>query len=158
MFVNPQADQAEIARTTAALGLDKPLWAQYGHFAVRALQGDLGDSFVHGAGALGLILDRLPATLELAVVAMLIAVLAGIPLGLWAGLRPDSLAGRTIMGGSIVGFSLPTFWVGLMLIMVFAVQLQWLPASGRGEAGAACSGCRRPCCPPTAGSTCCCRR
>ena len=131
MFVNPQADQAEIARTTAALGLDKPLWAQYAHFMRKALQGDLGQSFVHGVSATHLILDRLPATLELALVAMGIAIVLGIPLGLWAGLKPDSFAGRLIMGGSIVGFSLPTFWVGLMLIMVFAVQLQWLPASGR---------------------------
>jgi peptide/nickel transport system permease protein len=135
MFVNPQADQAEIARTTAALGLDKPLWAQYAAFVRKAVGGDLGDSFVFGSSALGLILSRLPATLELAVVAMGVAVLLGIPLGLWAGLKPESLAGRVIMGASIVGFSLPTFWVGLMLIMVFAVQLQWLPASGRGDTG-----------------------
>ncbi|MES2948571.1 MAG: ABC transporter permease [Pseudomonadota bacterium] len=132
LFVNPQADQAEIARTTAALGLDKPLWEQYAHFARNALHGDLGDSFVHGAGAMQLIVQRMPATAELALVAMGIAIALGIPLGLWAGLKPDGLAGRLIMGASIVGFSLPTFWVGLMLIMVFAVQLQWLPASGRG--------------------------
>ena len=132
MFVNPQADQAEIARTTAALGLDRPLWQQYASFMHKAAAGDLGDSFVHGAGAAGLIASRLPATLELAVVAMAIAIVVGIPLGLWAGLRSDGVPGRLIMGGSIVGFSLPTFWVGLMLIMVFAVQLQWLPAGGRG--------------------------
>jgi len=131
MFVNPQADQAEIARTTAALGLDKPLWEQYGQFVRKAIKGDLGQSFVHGASALQLILDRLPATLELALVAITIAIVFGIPLGLWAGLKPDTFVGRFIMGGSIIGFSLPTFWVGLMLIMVFAVHLQWLPASGR---------------------------
>ena len=131
MFVNPQADQAEIARTTAALGLDKPLWEQYGQFVRKAIKGDLGQSFVHGASALQLILDRLPATLELALVAITIAIVFGIPLGLWAGLKPDTFVGRFIMGGSVVGFSLPTFWVGLMLIMVFAVHLQWLPASGR---------------------------
>lgn len=133
MFVNPQADQAEIARTTAALGLDQPIWVQYAQFARKALHGNLGTSFVHGASAIGLIWERLPATLELAIVAIVIAIGLGIPLGLWAGLKPDGLAGRLIMGGSIVGFSLPTFWVGLMLIMVFAVQLQWLPASGRGD-------------------------
>ncbi|HET9644352.1 MAG TPA: ABC transporter permease [Burkholderiaceae bacterium] len=133
ILVNPQADQAEIEHTIAALGLDKPLWEQYATFVTKALHGNLGDSFVHGISALNLILTRLPATLELAVVAMLIAILLGIPLGLWAGLRPDSLAGRVIMGGSILGFSLPTFWVGLMLIMMFSVQLQWLPASGRGS-------------------------
>ena len=75
----------------------------------------------------------MPATLELAAAAMLIAIVLGIPLGLWAGLRPNGIAGRTIMAGSILGFSLPTFWVGLVLIMVFSVQLGWLPPNGRGE-------------------------
>ncbi|MBN8440713.1 MAG: ABC transporter permease [Thauera sp.] len=132
LLVDPNATAEDMARAAASLGLDQPLWAQYARFLGNALQGDLGNSFIHGVPALGLIVERLPATLELAVVAMLIAVLLGIPLGLWAGLRPDSWSGRTIMAGSILGFSLPTFWVGLMLIMVFAVQLGWLPASGRG--------------------------
>jgi peptide/nickel transport system permease protein len=74
----------------------------------------------------------MPATLELASAAMLIAIVFGIPLGLWAGLRPNGVAGRAIMSGSILGFSLPTFWVGLMLIMVFSVMLGWLPSNGRG--------------------------
>jgi peptide/nickel transport system permease protein len=82
--------------------------------------------------ALGLILERMPATMELAIAAMVIAVVLGIPLGLWAGLKPNGAAGRTIMAGSILGFSLPTFWVGLMLIMVFSVMLGWLPSNGRG--------------------------
>ncbi len=133
MFVNPQADAAEIARTTAELGLDKPIWAQYFNFVERALHGDLGRSFVYAEDAMQLILHRLPATMELAVAAMGLAVLIGIPLGLWAGLRPDSWPGKAIMTGSILGFSLPTFWVGLMLILTFSVQLQWLPSSGRGE-------------------------
>jgi peptide/nickel transport system permease protein len=132
ILISPQADQAEIARTVAALKLDRPLWEQYLAFLLHAAAGDLGRSFVFDAPAIQLILERMPATLELAVCAMLIAVLAGIPLGLWAGLRPDSFAGKTILAGSILGFSLPTFWVGLMLILVFSVQLGWLPASGRG--------------------------
>src|SRR6185503_18700717 len=77
--------------------------------------------------------ERLPATLELAAAAMVLAIVIGIPLGLVAGLRPHSFIGRTIMAGSILGFSLPTFWVGLVLIMVFSVQLGWLPPNGRGE-------------------------
>jgi len=80
-----------------------------------------------------LILHRLPATLELAVAALLLAVVLGVPLGLWAGMRPDNPVAKALMAGSIVGFSLPAFWVALMLIMVFSVQLGWLPASGRGE-------------------------
>ena len=133
ILINPQADQAEIARVTTAMGLDKPLWEQYTVFLKQAAVGDLGKSFVYNIPAIKLILERLPATMELALSAMLIAVLLGIPLGLWAGMRPDSWPGRLIMSGSILGFSLPTFWVGLMLIMVFSVQLGWLPSNGRGE-------------------------
>jgi peptide/nickel transport system permease protein len=132
ILINPQADQAEIARTTAAMGLDKPLIEQYFVFLRHAASGDLGNSFTFNVPAIRLILERLPATLELATAAMLVAVLLGIPLGLWAGLKPQSRVGKAIMAGSILGFSLPTFWVGLMLIMVFSVWLGWLPASGRG--------------------------
>ncbi len=132
ILINPQADQLERERAIAALGLDKPLWEQYSTFLKGAVTGDLGRSFVHATPALPLILERMPATLELAFAAMLIAVTIGLPLGLWAGLRPHGFAGRTIMAGSILGFSLPTFWVGLMLIMVFSVMLGWLPSNGRG--------------------------
>jgi peptide/nickel transport system permease protein len=133
ILLSPDADQVERARTIAAFGLDKPLWQQYFIFIQNAASGDLGRSFAFGTSALGLILERLPATMELAVCAILMSIVLGIPLGLWAGLRPHSWTGKSIMAVSILGFSLPTFWVGLMLIMVFAVQLGWLPASGRGE-------------------------
>ncbi|HET6265197.1 MAG TPA: ABC transporter permease [Usitatibacter sp.] len=133
LLVNPQADEVERARATAALGLDKPIIEQYGTFLAKAASGDLGRSFVFNIPAIQLILERLPATLELAAAAMVLAILIGIPLGLLAGLRPHSFIGRTIMAGSILGFSLPTFWVGLVLIMVFSVQLGWLPPNGRGE-------------------------
>jgi peptide/nickel transport system permease protein len=132
LLVNPEADDAERLRATIALGLDKPLAAQYGAFLVHAARGDLGRSFVYNIPAIQLILERLPATLELAFAATVIAIVIGIPLGLVAGLKPDSWIGRSIMAGSIVGFSLPTFWVGLVLIMVFSVQLGWLPPNGRG--------------------------
>ncbi|CAN7150392.1 MULTISPECIES: ABC transporter permease [unclassified Variovorax] len=132
ILISMDADQAERARLVESMGLDRPLLLQYQHFLSRALHGDLGKSFVHGVPAIALVLERLPATLELACVAMAIALLIGIPLGLWAGLRPESMAGKAIMTGSILGFSLPTFWVGLMLIVVFSVQLGWLPAGGRG--------------------------
>ena len=132
ILVNPQSDQKEIARAIAALGLDRPLLEQYFSFIKHAATGDLGRSFAFNVPAIGLILERMPATIELATAAMLIAVLLGIPLGLWAGLKPDSAAGKTIMAGSILGFSLPTFWVGLILIMVFSVWLGALPTSGRG--------------------------
>lgn len=132
VLISPEATQAERAALIISLGLDKPLWAQYLMFLQNALQGNLGVSFAYSVPAIGLIVERMPATLELAVVAIVIAILVGIPLGLWAGMKPKSAAGKTIMGLSILGFSLPTFWVGLMLIMVFAVSLGWLPSSGRG--------------------------
>ncbi len=133
ILINPEADIAEREAAVARLGLDRSLWEQYFRFLSGALQGDLGHSFVHNEPALTIILQRLPATLELAAGAMFLAILIGIPAGLIAGLKPHSRLGKGIMAGSILGFSLPTFWVGLMLIMVFAVYLGWLPASGRGD-------------------------
>lgn len=133
ILISPEADQHEIERATRALGLDKPLWEQYGIFVMNALKGDLGRSFVFNIPAIDLIVQRMPATLELAITATFMGVLLGIPLGMWAGLRPESFSGKVIMSGSILGFSLPTFWVGLMLIMIFAVFLGWLPSTGRGQ-------------------------
>lgn len=132
ILINPEADQAEIEQAIRALGLDRPIHEQYLFFVRNAAAGNLGKSFVFGEPALRLIVQRMPATLELAFVAMLIAIVLGIPLGIWAGLRPHSGVGKTIMAGSILGFSLPTFWVGIVLIMVFAVMLGWLPSTGRG--------------------------
>jgi peptide/nickel transport system permease protein len=133
ILISPEADQIERERAIQALGLDLPLWRQYLVFLGNALQGDLGRSFVFNEPALTLILQRMPATLELAVGATVLALVIGLPLGLYAGLRPNSPVSKGIMATSILGFSLPTFWVGLMLIMVFAVQLGWLPSTGRGE-------------------------
>jgi peptide/nickel transport system permease protein len=135
ILISPDADQAEIERAIKGLGLDLPLWQQYLVFVKNALQGDLGRSFVFNEPALKLILQRMPATLELAFISMLMAIVLGIPLGLWAGLRPEGAAGKSIMAGSILGFSLPNFWQGVMLIMVFSVMLGWLPSTGRGETG-----------------------
>ena len=133
MLINPESDQAEIDRVMTSMGLDKPWYVQYGYFVVNALRGDLGDSFIYGEPALQLIVHRIPATFELALVALLLAVVIGIPLGVYAGLFAESKISKTIMAGSILGFSLPTFWVGLMFIMVFAVILGWLPSTGRGD-------------------------
>lgn len=133
VLINPNATQIEKEKAIRDLGLDRPLWEQYFIFLKNAAQGELGKSFVHNRPAIKLILERLPATFELAACSMLIAVLLGIPLGLWAGLRPATIFGRSIMSGSIFCFSLPTFWVGLMMILIFAVQLNWLPSTGRGQ-------------------------
>ena len=133
MLINPEADQEDIEAAIRALGLDRPIHEQYWYFLVNALKGDLGKSFIFAEPALKLILQRMPATLELAFTAMIMAIFLGIPLGVFAGLRPHSKVSKTIMAGSILGFSLPTFWVGLMFIMIFAVMLGWLPSTGRGE-------------------------
>lgn len=132
MLASPDADQAERAALAARFGLDQPLPVQFTTFISNALQGDLGSSFVYGKSALAVIGERLPATIELAVLALTFSVLIGVPLGIVAGLRPKSLAGRAIMSTSIFGFSLPNFWIGLMLILLFSVYLGWLPAGGRG--------------------------
>lgn len=133
MLISPEADQAEITATIARMGLDKPLWEQFLTFINGAIHGDLGTSFIYNEPAVRLILDRFPATLELALAAILMAILVGIPLGVIAGLKPNGIAGRSIMTISILGFSLPTFWVGMMLMMIFAVNLGWLPSTGRGQ-------------------------
>ncbi len=132
ILVHPEADQIEKERARVALGLDKPVVEQYFIFLKGAVTGNLGNSFVYARPALDIIFERMPATMELAVLAMLISVFLGIPLGLYAGLRPNSPFSRLIMTSSIVGFSLPTFWVGLLLILFFAVTMGWLPSTGRG--------------------------
>jgi len=135
IFISPEADQIERERAKAALGLDRPVWEQYFVFLGAALRGDLGRSFVFNIPSITLILQRMPATLELAVSALVMGIVIGLPLGMYAGYRPNSAGAKAILAGSILGFSLPTFWVGLMLIMVFAVNLGWLPSTGRGETG-----------------------
>ena len=133
MLINPEADQAEIDRVIRDLGLDRPVSEQYWYFVLNAFQGDLGRSFIFGEPALKLIVQRMPATMELALVSLLMAVVFGIPLGIYAGLKPTSKISKTIMAGSILGFSMPTFWVGIILIMFFSVHLGWLPSTGRGD-------------------------
>jgi peptide/nickel transport system permease protein len=133
IMISPDADQAEIEAATQRLGLDKPLYEQFWIFLGNALHGDLGTSFVFNRPAMEVILQRLPATLELAALGLIISVVLGVALGVIAGMAPNRLHGKAIMAGSILGFSLPNFWQGLMLIMIFAVMLGWLPAGGRGE-------------------------
>lgn len=135
LLIDPDASAAERDRAVAMLGLDRPLHVQYATFLWNALHGDLGRSFVYNEPSISLILDRLPATLELAFVALVLAVGIGIPLGLLAGLRGEGPVDRTIVNASIFGFSLPSFWQGMMLVWVFAVLLGWLPSNGRGAVG-----------------------
>jgi peptide/nickel transport system permease protein len=133
IMISPDATQEIRQQAIQALGFDKPLWSQYLTFLLNAAHGDIGNSYVFNEPALDVIMQRLPATLELAFAALILSVVIGIPLGLFAGMYADHPLSRFIMAGSILGFSLPSFWVGLMFIMVFSVMLGWLPSIGRGE-------------------------
>jgi peptide/nickel transport system permease protein len=133
ILIDPECDQECYRKAMENFGLDRPIHEQYFVFLENAVQGDFGDSFLNKIPATELIVERLPASLELAIFAMLITLVIGIPAGMWSGLRPESPSGKLIMGGSIVGFSLPGFWVGLMLIIIFSVELDLLPSTGRGE-------------------------
>lgn len=133
VLISPEASQADIARLRTDLGLDLPFYEQYFRFVGAMLRGDLGNSFAYGVPALDLVLERFPATFELALTGMVLAVLIGVPLGLYAGLRHGRVLSRLILTFSVVGFSIPIFWVALMMIYVFAILLGWLPPSGRGD-------------------------
>jgi peptide/nickel transport system permease protein len=132
VLIPPEATQEVRARTIERFGLDKPLIEQYLLYVRNLLQGDLGRSYIYNEPVLQLIGSRLPATIELVLTAVISAVLIGVPLGIYAGYRPEGPAARIIMTVSILGFSVPTFWVGLILILTFAVELGWLPSGGRG--------------------------
>jgi peptide/nickel transport system permease protein len=133
MLVNPESLPEEIDRVRRDFGLDQPVHIQYWKFLTGAVSGNLGNSFIFGRPALALIAERFPATLELATCALVLAVSVGLPLGIYAGLNPDGWGARIVMGGSVLGISIPTFWLGLMMIIIFSVLLGWFPVSGRGE-------------------------
>lgn len=135
VLIDPGATQAIRDALIERYGLDQPLWQQYFTFVTNVAQGDLGRSMVYNVPVTTLIFSRLPATLELVLVAMAIATLLGVPLGIWAGYKPESFSAKAIMAFSILGFSVPTFWIGMLLIMGFAVNLGWLPSGGRGPVG-----------------------
>lgn len=133
ILINPDATPEIKQQAIEKLGLDKPFHEQYGYFLIRALQGDLGNSFIYDEPALKLILAAMPATLELAISSLVLAMVFGIPLGMVAGYWPEAWFSKLILSASILGFSLPSFWVGLMLIVLFAVYWGVLPSGGRGD-------------------------
>lgn len=133
VMIAPDVTQEIREQTIRAYGFDKPLWQQYGIFLARLASGDFGRSFVYNMPVLDLILSRLPATMEITLSAVFGATLLGVPLGMFAGYAPHSPVSKTIMGVSVLGFSVPSFWIGLILIFVFAVNLGMLPAGGRGD-------------------------
>ena len=133
MLVPENATLEQIESARARLGLDKPLPVQYGIFIRDVLHGNFGKSYIYGKPAMDLIFERMPATLELVAVAACLVLCIAIPLGVYAGAYPKRASSKLIMSGSILGISLPSFWVGMMMIYIFAVVLRLLPASGRGN-------------------------
>ncbi|NLL36870.1 MAG: ABC transporter permease [Fretibacterium sp.] len=135
LMLRESATPEEVHAVTQALGLDKPLPVQYGIFVKNALSGNFGRSYMYHLSALSLIIERLPATLELVFVAVLLSAVVGIPCGVIAGAYPRSLFSKSVMSLSIAGISMPSFWIGMVMIYFFSLYLGLLPVSGRGEVG-----------------------
>ncbi|MEW2357033.1 ABC transporter permease [Spirillospora sp. NPDC029432] len=134
LILGPDAAPDQIASVRADFGLDRPLWQQYLTHMGEVLRGDFGDSWRLGGGAMAATLDRFPATLALAALALLITIAAGFPLGMACARRPGRIADLVVSTGSLVGQALPSFWVGIVLILIFARTLNWLPSTAGGGA------------------------
>lgn len=132
LLMPPDAPPTEIAAMRKSLGLDQPLAVQYGLFLKNAFQGNLGVSYHHGQPALKLVLERLPASLELVVTTIFISLVLAVPVGVLAASRRGTWVDRLSLIGSLAGISAPPFWIGIAFIFIFSVSLQWLPSSGRG--------------------------
>ena len=132
LLMPPEATPDQVEEMRRTLGLDKPLIVQYGLFLRNAAQGNLGVSYHHGQPALKLVLERLPASLELVVTTILISLVLALPIGVLAASKRGTSIDRASLLGSLIGISAPPFWIGIAFILIFSVELQWLPSSGRG--------------------------
>jgi peptide/nickel transport system permease protein len=132
-MLGQDATPEDRVRVTKLLGLDQPFYVQYANFVARALQGDFGLSLRQVQPVSRLFVERLPATLELSFMAAFLALAAGIPMGVYTALKKDSWLSQVFLAISLIGVSLPTFLIGILLILVFAVMLGWLPSFGRGD-------------------------
>ena len=132
-LLGQDAKPDQIAQLRSDLGLDRPFFVQFWHFLVNAAQGEFGLSLRQGAKVSRLIVERFPATLELALVAASLALLLGVPMGVYAALKRNSFLSHVFMTVSLIGVSLPTFLIGILLILLFAVVLGWFPSFGRGD-------------------------
>lgn len=133
LLLPPDATAEDIARFRKAMGFDDPVAVQYMRFLKGALRGDFGESVRHGEPALGLVLERLPATFELAGAGLLLALCLAIPTGIVSAVRRNTVVDYVSTVVALLGQAMPTFWLGIMLILVFSVRLSWLPSSGRGD-------------------------
>jgi peptide/nickel transport system permease protein len=132
LLMPPDAPPSDVEEMRQTLGLDKPLVVQYGLFLKNAVRGNLGVSYHHGQPALKLVLERLPASLELVVTTILISLILAVPIGVLAASKRGTFLDRASLLGSLIGISAPPFWIGIAFILIFSVDLQWLPSSGRG--------------------------
>jgi peptide/nickel transport system permease protein len=132
-LLGQDATAEQIRELRADLGLDQPFFVQFWHFLANAVQGEFGLSLRQGAKVSRLIAERFPATLELAMVAALLALVVGIPMGVYAALKRGTFLSQVFMTVSLLGVSLPTFLIGILLILLFAVTLGWFPSFGRGD-------------------------
>ena len=132
-LLGQDAKPDQIRQLRADLGLDRPFFVQFWHFLINAAQGEFGLSLRQGAKVSRLIVERLPATLELSIVAAVLALVIGLPMGVYAALRRGTFMGQALMALSLLGVSLPTFLIGILLILVFSVWLGWFPSFGRGD-------------------------
>ena len=132
-MLGQDATPEQRVEVTRALGLDRPFYVQFGHFVANAVQGEFGVSLRQGQKVSALIAEKLPATLELAFAAASLALLVGVPMGVYTALRRRGFLSNLLLSLSLVGVSLPTFLIGILLILLFAVLLGWLPAYGRGD-------------------------
>ena len=131
-MLGQDATQEQIAELRKALGLDQPFFVQFWHFLINAAQGEFGISLRQGAKVSSLIAERFPATFELAMVAAALALLIGVPMGVYAALKRGTFLSQVFMTLSLLGVSLPTFLIGILLILIFSVHLGWFPSFGRG--------------------------
>ena len=132
-ILGPQASAADIAEMEIKLGLDQPYWKQFMDYILDVLQGDFGDSYMYNRPVLDLIAERIPNTLQITVTALIIALIIGVGIGMFSALHQYSILDYVFMVLALVGVSMPIFWLGLMLVNLFSVQLGWLPTQGRGD-------------------------
>jgi len=135
LMLGDDATPEQIASLREALGLNEPLHVQYGTYLANVLQGDFGTSYRYGLDALPIVLERLPATLMLAASSLIFAVVVSVPLGIWSAVHRGGRLDAAISGLSVLAKAMPNFWLGIMLILLFAVTLKWLPVSGTGSWG-----------------------
>jgi len=133
LLLPPDATPQDAIELRHSLGLDKPFFVQYSIFIKNALHGDIGKSFIYGESALKVVMERLPATLQLAFVAILFSIIVGIPLGVISAINTSSSVSRGIMFFSLFGISIPVFWTGMVLVLIFSVYFGILPSSGKGD-------------------------